>query len=395
MEKPPDVLMYKCHRTQPLKTYVCLLCGEGYHVGCFPKQAVYLQGALVICDKHMNDEVNEDSPVSTGEQTTLEILKKQIVKMRIDLEQLRQQNKTLMELNSVMKQNNQLLNEKIIQKNYNENLSYAQVAGNNGNQISTPKTTYKNEKTPSILISSQNLSQENMAQIIKSKLNPTEAEIGIKQFKLTENKKMIKMACRNEEENKKLEKLLIEKLPPEIKVSKEILEDPSIKIVNLETEHTKESLKEALTRQNNLDSETAKIVVKHVTEKRNKQGTFTAYLQLDPKSFRTIMSQSKVLIGWESCKVYEDLNLDRCFNCNGYFHNSKKCRNEKSCSKCSEHDHSANRCKNPSFKCLNCARANEKYSKNYPTNHRPDDVLNCNYYKAQIERMRSKINYNG
>lgn len=201
------------------------------------------------------------------------------------------------------------------------------------------------------------------------------------------------MACQNEKENEKLEKLLREKMPPEFKVTRETLENPRIKIVNIETEHTEETLKEALIGQNNLDPLKANIIVKHISKKRNKQGTFTAFLQIDPNSFRTIMSRPKVLIGWESCKVHEDLNLNRCFNCNGYFHNNKKCKNEKSCSNCAEHDHSTNKCKNSSYKCSNCSWANDKYSRNFPTNHKADDILNCNYYKSLVEKIRSKTNY--
>lgn len=395
--KPPDILLYRCHKNNELKTYVCLICGEGYHTSCFERLSpvVYIKGGLVICNKHTQTNVlSKDSTSSaTNEQTIIEVMKEQLIEMRSrthDYERLTQHNNTLIELNVALKENIQLLKEKMAQKSYSETVKLAKPVDQNY----AANTTDKTKKTPSIIISSNKYTEDKIAQIIKEKVNPVESHIGIKQFKVLKKKKTIKMACQNEEENTKLEELLKAAVPTEIRVEKEILKNPRLKVVNIQTEHTHDSLKEAIVGQNIFDNENPNISIIHITQQKHRQNSYTAYIEVDPISFRAIMGKSKLNIGWETCRVYEDFNLNRCFKCNGYYHSKNKCEKSAACLKCGESNHKMSECHSLEPKCSNCLWANNKYKEKYPTNHAAHDTNHCHYYKAQVEKIRASTNYN-
>ena len=56
------------------------------------------------------------------------------------------------------------------------------------------------------------------------------------------------------------------------------------------------------------------------------------------------MKDKKIYIGSQRCKIFDEFNLNICYNCCNYNHNSKKCTNDKKCPKCAE-KHTLDECK--------------------------------------------------
>ena len=98
-------------------------------------------------------------------------------------------------------------------------------------------------------------------------------------------------------------------------------------------------------------------------------------------------------IGWQKCRVYEDLNLGRCFNCNDDGHSAKKCNNETSCAHCAD-KHSTTFCPNKNLKkCINCIKANEKYHTSKNIDHHAYDENICSRYSFFANISKSKTDY--
>lgn len=104
------------------------------------------------------------------------------------------------------------------------------------------------------------------------------------------------------------------------------------------------------------------------------------------------MSNERVFLLWQSCRVFEDISVPKCYKCQGYNHKSTNCKNQMVCGYCMG-SHDTNQCSQPFKKCANCTFANNKYNKNYDVSHESSDTI-CPTYKYMLEVMRSKIDWN-
>lgn len=103
------------------------------------------------------------------------------------------------------------------------------------------------------------------------------------------------------------------------------------------------------------------------------------------------MNKKKFYIGWEKCRVYENLTIKRCFKCQEYYHKSDECVNEVSCEVCSE-KHESKNCSKQVNKCKNCILANNKYKTSHDINHKASDP-ECASTKYHLSLLKSRINY--
>ena len=143
-----------------------------------------------------------------------------------------------------------------------------------------------------------------------------------------------------------------------------------------------------------MNHENASVVIDYIkTINRNNKTTYTAYVEVDPESFSIIMKHKKIFIEWERCKVFEHLNINQFYNCNGYNHNSKKCTNPKACANFAG-DHCTKECISNKIECINCTRMNIKFNKNFKINHAAHEITKCSTYKDIVKIKRSNILYN-
>ena len=105
------------------------------------------------------------------------------------------------------------------------------------------------------------------------------------------------------------------------------------------------------------------------SNKRSKLQSFI--LEVPADIYKNIReNNNKVFVGFQSCRVFDVINVKPCVNCAGFGHNSAKCKNKTTCVRCagtyktelcsSEHN-------------LKCLLSNNKYKTNYNLNHEPTD----------------------
>lgn len=105
-------------------------------------------------------------------------------------------------------------------------------------------------------------------------------------------------------------------------------------------------------------------------------------LQLDKTSYYRIFQKGRIKIGWNICRAEEYFNIIRCFNCHGYGHFARDCKNQAICPKCRV-THDKNNCKSPTLNCINCINANKKYNLKLETGHVIYDK-NCHCFNSTI-----------
>ena len=77
----------------------------------------------------------------------------------------------------------------------------------------------------------------------------------------------------------------------------------------------------------------------------------TVFMEVTADIYKHIReNNNQILVGYQSCKAYDLINVKPCFNCAGFGHNGAKCRNTTICIKCSG-NHKENECKNSNHKC--------------------------------------------
>lgn len=131
---------------------------------------------------------------------------------------------------------------------------------------------------------------------------------------------------------------------------------PSIKIVGITQKQDREEIETKIKSQNEDIFETSSnIEVTYIKEFKNKrdQINYTVYAEVDGNTYQRIIKAEKIYLGWDRCRVYDNVNILRCFNCNGFNHKAIHCKNEISCPKCAK-SHDIKNCNEGYNACINC-----------------------------------------
>lgn len=194
--------------------------------------------------------------------------------------------------------------------------------------------------------------------------------------------------CTDVIESERVKKLICERMSDKYEVLTPELKRPRIKILNVTDELSNVELIDTLKAQNEF-LENGELTVINFFQNRNK--TYTAIVELDPISFESCMRIKKIKILWTICNVVEDLNIFRCYKCNGYNHKQKNCTNALTCKRCGD-NHNFAQCTSETENCVNCKTANEKYNLRMNVNHAVTSEK-CAVYKKRMEAERRKIKY--
>lgn len=198
----------------------------------------------------------------------------------------------------------------------------------------------------------------------------------------------IAIECNGIDESKEVHKVANEKMSDKYVITVPELKNPKVKITDINQELNEDELVSALREQNDFLKNSEMKVINSFKTKRN---NFTAIIELDAVSFEECMKIKRVKVIWSNCKVIEDLNVFRCFKCNGYNHKSTNCTNSQSCKRCAgKHDFS--KCDVERETCVNCVVANEKYNLKLNVNHAAYSEK-CAVYIKRIEAERRKVKY--
>lgn len=272
----------------------------------------------------------------------------------------------------------------------------------NRNAVLTTKSNYAGavqNKTPKvskpanhniIIRSKKKQTSKQTKETVKSKISLTGNKICVSNIREISNGGIL-LTCDTKEARDLLLNRLDEKINSEeyeTKVTK--LRKPTIKIVNITDEYSNATLVDEIKLKNPF-LEYDEIEVRHIREIKSKK-TWTAFIETAGEAFRKIMDQGKVYLNWDSCPVYEDISVLRCYNCQRYHHKGKQCTNDPVCSKC-ENAHNSRDCQEEIICCNNCKLLiKDNNVDNIDTNHEATSD-ECPVFKKHRDNAIKNINY--
>ena len=211
----------------------------------------------------------------------------------------------------------------------------------------------------------QQIQRENKSVIEKAIL---ENHIPLKET-FTNHAGELVLVCESTEKRDEL-KHLVHSAKEDIKMNTPKVKKKSITIVGLTREYNEEEIKQLIV-QNNLIKKFVELndindhlQVHSIKPLRNNQERFQVFATVS-QVLREGMSKSndKLLMGINSCKVYDRNQVKRCYSCQKFGHFAANCPTPRtpSCGKCSG-DHATKDCTTKSRGCINCKRENLEHT---------------------------------
>lgn len=258
--------------------------------------------------------------------------------------------------------------------------SYSSVLLNNTQPavVVKPKTTQENKKTKADIL--QNF-------------NPAYSEININKIKHIKDGGIL-LSCETSEEIVKFKKIAEDKLSDNYDVHEVKGIHPRVRIVGLSEKLSDDAILKLVVKQNRelfSDNTECKIIKCWPTKHNN--DLFQVTLQLDISTYKKVIINGYILIGLDLCKVYDGIDILRCFKCNGFNHSQNNCKNDVSCPKCGD-KHEKNSCQAVKAKCINCFKLRGKTNNsNIDFEHEAWSYGSCHAYKNAILKLKSDLGY--
>lgn len=165
-----------------------------------------------------------------------------------------------------------------------------------------------------------------------------------------------------------------------------------IKIIGIEKELVTMDEKvfiDTIVKQNSLSQILEKPDIKIVKRYLKNQYKGSAIIEANPLIHEAILNNEKIKIEWNSYRIFNYVNVMRCYKCWGFNHIAKNCRNNITCRKCSE-QHKEEDCKNSYKRCINCVKITRETNQNdLKTDHEATDV-NCACYQKILSKDDKK-----
>ena len=140
--------------------------------------------------------------------------------------------------------------------------------------------------------------------------------------------------CTNEDSINTIENTLNNLLNSDIKIEKEQINKPKLKVINIDKTLEDEKVIEQNINFRNFNNMDNKWKVLHVYSNA-RTGTNSAIIEITSDIYKHIKdNKSRLFIGYQSCRVFDIINSYLCNKCSRFGHNSKKCRNEDTCTWC-------------------------------------------------------------
>jgi hypothetical protein len=267
----------------------------------------------------------------------------------------------------------------------------------NGNPVVKVKTVPKNKTfadvlknkmfEPIVVIKPTTNGQNSdvTKQYVQQKIDP--AVVPVYDMKTVANGDVI-VRCKNKQDLDNCKSKIQQQLGGDYNVVVPKVRCPALKIVGLSVLPTEDELVEKMMAQNAFVSQKAKI---EVTELKMKNEKIFATVRCDGATYGELMKHGKIAIGWDRCRVYEYVNVMRCYKCAGFHHKAADCRNQMACPKCAG-DHELTKCETNRKCCINCKTMNEKLNLNMDISHSAWN-RECPIYARKLKSVISNTNY--
>lgn len=157
--------------------------------------------------------------------------------------------------------------------------------------------------------------------------------------------------------------------------------EKQITILDIDEFTTEEEIRDTISREINLSNTQMKEIQIKLKEKATNRGRKYAQLRTRIEWANKLIEIGRLKMGWDRCRVVEQLGPIRCYKCQQFGHYAIQCKAEKKleiegkCKKCWKQGHLANECQNEVF-CQTCG--NDGHSNN--------DML-CPTYRKLINEM--------
>lgn len=224
-------------------------------------------------------------------------------------------------------------------------------------------------------------------EVVKKNLKPATLEVGITQIKNVKDGGIL-LKCKTKEEVEKVKKAAEKRLGKNYEIKIPDQKKPNVKIVDIDDEYSEDELLNTIKKQNahiRHDNMQLKVIVFKKMKSR-----YQAIIECDPTTFRNIMTEERLSIGFMCCRVHEYVRLFRCFKCGGFNHKADECKSDITCINCGSNDHAKENCESET-KCSNCTLANKNLGLDIDIKHSIFDVNKCPVLQRKINGEKQKI----
>lgn len=234
---------------------------------------------------------------------------------------------------------------------------------------------------------------------IVHEIDPAKSNVIVKSVKSVSSGGVI-LTCTDKEADK-LKSLATDKLSENYEIKKLATIKPQVRIVGIPAYMDQESAFRSLLKQNdNIFKSNASEYkcIKFWGTKSNKD-IFQCIVEVDLDTYRELKSVSGLLVGLNSCSVYDDINVRRCYHCNAFNHVKKYCKYKPTCSFCAG-PHELQNCsldksKKEFKKCINCSKIKVKPGDNSAANldlaHAAWEYNSCLAFKNVMNRINKEV----
>lgn len=168
---------------------------------------------------------------------------------------------------------------------------------------------------------------------------------------------------------------------------------PTVKIIGMSDEFNESDLKEKLVSQNE-----ALATIKHFKLRKTycnekwRYDNYSAIVELDAETYFKVIDIGKLNCGWNRCRVFDGLQVTRCYKCCGFNHKGAECTAKtETCPICSE-NHPVKECNSKIEKCANCEKLRVERKLNIDVHHSAWST-ECPVYIKQRERRNKMVDF--
>ena len=170
---------------------------------------------------------------------------------------------------------------------------------------------------------------ENMKELIKVRINPTEMKVGISNFKALKYGRIL-IEVGSKEERERISNRITEEGRKELEAKVQEHRNPRFVIYNIPEDVTLENATKTICEQNSeLQLEECDLIAKYIY--RTKRNVRNMVTEVTAHAQNQLMN-TRIKIGWVICKAVDYIHVNRCFKCSRYNHRLADCRGEETSS---------------------------------------------------------------
>ena len=203
--------------------------------------------------------------------------------------------------------------------------------------------------------------------------------------------------CKDEESVKMVKNKLTQNMPNDFEVDTPKPVMPMIKIVSVSDYKSNDQLFKYMRKQNSdvfdEDDKLEYVTSYKPTTKAGVQQTTTVIVKLTHRCFVKALEKKRLLINWDSCKVYEHVDVQRCYKCSRLGHYVDTCPSDTyTCARCMG-PHSVSMCDSAAvLRCANCVDVNATKNLDLPVDHCAWSAQ-CPVMMRRAENVKKNIIY--